>query len=381
VGVLLGNGDGTFQAAQSYASGGFVTFSSAVADVNGDGKPDFIAQNCESQGSGCNTSHVAVLLGNGDGTFQAALVSNVSIGIGSMAVADLNGDGDPDLLGLTSAGAGVSLGNGDGTFGAVQSFGSGGQRSFSIATADMNRDGKPDLILGSKCHSDGNCEMGVISVLLGNGDGTFQVAQTYSSGAFDPRGTILVADVNGDNNPDVLVAECTVHFRKCLTPNRGIFGGGRVGLLLDNSDGTLQTAQIYGSGDTDAFSVTLADVNEDGLPDLLVQNRLETSVKLHTGRMTTSETLSSSLNPSVYGQPVTLTVTVSAAILPSGFIRFMNGRKCLGKIPLIEGVATLTTDKLPVGTLTIIALYEPDLRWIKNETAIIQVVNPPSGQH
>ena len=101
VGVLLGNGDGTFQTAVTYGSGGYYADSVAVADVNGDGKPDLVVANACASSSNCaNGGSVGVLLGNGDGTFQAA----VTYGSGgqyepdSVAVADVNGDGKPDLL-------------------------------------------------------------------------------------------------------------------------------------------------------------------------------------------------------------------------------------------------------------------------------------------
>jgi hypothetical protein len=97
LGVLLGNGDGTFQAAVSYGLSGFGN-SVAVADVNGDGKPDVVvAISCG--GPSCGT--VDVLAGNGDGTFRTA-VSYASGGLGnSVAVADLNGDGKPDVVAVS----------------------------------------------------------------------------------------------------------------------------------------------------------------------------------------------------------------------------------------------------------------------------------------
>ena len=118
VGVLLGNGDGTFQAEVNYASGGDNADSVAVADVNGDGIPDLLVANecagdCEFDGNGA----VGVLLGNGDGTFQAA-VSYYTGGLSaySVAVGDVNEDGKPDLVVANLDSVGVLLGNGDGTF-------------------------------------------------------------------------------------------------------------------------------------------------------------------------------------------------------------------------------------------------------------------------
>ena len=122
MGVLLGNGDGTFQAAVTYGTGGIYADSVAVADVNGDGKLDLVAENYGS-------NNVGVLLGNGDGTFQTA----VTYGSGgaypySVAVADVNGDGKPDIVVANSGSSnvGVLLGNGDGTFQTAVAYGSGG---------------------------------------------------------------------------------------------------------------------------------------------------------------------------------------------------------------------------------------------------------------
>ncbi len=96
--MLLGNGDGTFQSAVNYNSGGENALSIAVADVNGDGKPDLLVAN-ECVDSSCANGSVSVLLGNGDGTFQAAVNYNSGgYDAYSIAVADVNGDGNPDLL-------------------------------------------------------------------------------------------------------------------------------------------------------------------------------------------------------------------------------------------------------------------------------------------
>jgi hypothetical protein len=189
VSVLLDNGDGTFQAAVTYGSGGMYGESVAISDVNGDGKPDLLVVNRCASSSNCaspgvHPGSVGVLLGNGDGTFQPA----VTYGSGgdapsSVAVGDVNGDGKPDLLlvNLNNV-VGVLLGNGDGTFQPAVTHASGGQNAESVALADVNGDGKPDLLVASRCASRSNCANGVVSVLLGNGNGTFQKAVTYSSG-------------------------------------------------------------------------------------------------------------------------------------------------------------------------------------------------------
>ena len=124
--IPKGSGDTLFSPAEVYGTGGAYAFAEAVADVNGDGKPDIIVTGFYSQTLG-------VLLGNGDGTFQKALITNLGWIPNSVAVADLNGDGKPDLI-ITSCceangdgQAAVMLGNGDGTFQAPVFYDSGAQ--------------------------------------------------------------------------------------------------------------------------------------------------------------------------------------------------------------------------------------------------------------
>jgi hypothetical protein len=115
----------------------------AVADVNGDGKPDMVVSNFWS-------STVGVLLGNGDGTFQTAVTFTPGVQNSAIAIADVNGDGKPDLIvGIWSGGVGVLLGNGDGTFQPIVTYGSGGVQVSDVAVADLNRDGKLDLIVAN----------------------------------------------------------------------------------------------------------------------------------------------------------------------------------------------------------------------------------------
>jgi hypothetical protein len=273
VSVLLGNGDGTFQTAVSYGSGGNEAFSVAVADVNGDGKPDVVVSNWCVSSSNCTNGSVSVLLGNGDGTFQTAVsYSSGGNGVRNLAVADVNGDGKPDVVvanwcvsssNCANASVSVLLGNGDGTFQTAVSYGSGGAFAFSVAVGDMNGDGKPDLVVINECTSNSNCTNGSVSVLLGNGDGTFQTAVSYGSGGEDAYG-VAVQDVNGDGKPDLLVTNECASNSNCTN--------GSVSVLLGNGDGTFQTAVSYGSGGEDAYGVTVADVNGDGKPDVVVAN-------------------------------------------------------------------------------------------------------------
>ena len=284
VGVLLGNGDGTFQAAATYDSGGYSTLSVAALDVNGDGKPDLLVANgCGAPSQTCSGDGVVgVLLGNGDGTFQAA-VSYDSGGqyAYAIAVADVNGDGKPDLLvaNWSSSSVGVLLGNGDGSFQAAVTYDSGGQRTASIAVADVNGDGKLDLIVGNQCPSGSSCNLtkdGSVSVLLGIGDGTFQTAMPYDSGGQGAL-SVAVADVNGDGKADIVVANCSSS--DCVDGE----GNGTAVVLLGNGDGTFQAGVPYDSGGDDASSVAIADLNGDGKPDLLVANKCASSNNCGSG--------------------------------------------------------------------------------------------------
>jgi hypothetical protein len=164
VGMLLGNGDGTFQPVVTYGSGGYFANSVAVADVNGDSKPDLLVAN-ECVDKNCASGTVGVLLGKGDGTFQPVVTyGSGGLYANSVTVADVNGDGKPDLVAANylSNNAGVILGNGDGTFQTAVTYGSGGSvYLYSVAVADVNGDGKPDL-LAANC----GCDNGTVGVLI-----------------------------------------------------------------------------------------------------------------------------------------------------------------------------------------------------------------------
>lgn len=256
VGVLLGNGDGTFQPVQTYASGG-ASLAILAADVNREGKIDVIVNNSNNNGM------VAVLLGNGDGTLRTPnfVGSGTALGI---ALADVNGDGNPDLLVAEIGAAGVMLGNGDGTFKALVNYTTGGNKATSITAADVNGDHKPDLLVTFGCGIGSSCP-GQVAVYLGHGDGTFQPFVEHGTGAQNAL-AIAAADVNHDGTVDLVVANlCGLKAYSCT-------GAGVVSVLRGRGDGTFKTPQLFASGGTRPVSVAVADVNGDNKPDLVVIN-------------------------------------------------------------------------------------------------------------
>src|SRR5581483_7044970 len=151
---------------------------------------------------------VWTLLGEPDGSFHLARLHPVDAANASLAVADVNGDGKPDVV-LAYAGTSdapesqvaVLPGNGAGAFGPAQAY-PVGQRPYAVAVADVNGDGHPDLITAdagtSHAHGD------TLLVLLNNRDGTFQPAQTVATGTYPDA--VAVTDLNGDGLPDLVNA-------------------------------------------------------------------------------------------------------------------------------------------------------------------------------
>jgi len=205
--VLLGRGDGTFQAAQSFAADGFNTVV-AVADLNGDGALDIVTVN--RLGTTSNSSTTSVLLGNGDWTFRSARVfpsGHTGTFPGAIEVVDFNRDGALDLVVLNNDGDGGSvislhLGNGDGTFQPARRLATG--KDFrGLASSDFDGDGKLDLAV-TNVLSTMSTEVFALWVLRGNGDGTVQAPLSFE--ATGVPGPAAVGDFTGEGSPDLVVA-------------------------------------------------------------------------------------------------------------------------------------------------------------------------------
>jgi hypothetical protein len=295
--VLLGTGDGTFQGARSFAVGFAVTHL-VLADLNGDGRVDLVTVHPTG-------GNAEVQLGNGDGTFQAA--DNYPLGDrpSTAAVADVNKDGKPDLLVVADSATlqgraiHVLLGNGDGTFQSTRPFASGAY-PFQVAVADFNGDGNPDVasaVIGFTAPTSD------FRVHFGNGDGTFQDPRIYLAGL--GAWYVAAVDLNGDNKPDlvtsnywgqsasVLINKGDGTFREqppialgnlSFNVVTGDFNGdGRVdaaianrfsqsvSMLLGNGDGTLRAPRNLALG-TDPSFVAAGDFDKDGNVDVATSN-------------------------------------------------------------------------------------------------------------
>jgi hypothetical protein len=249
--ILLGQGDGTFVLAGTYATG-LAPDSIAVGDFNGDGIPDLVVANHDS-----NT--LTVYLGQGDGTFQVAGTYESTLFPTSVIVGDFRGNGILDLVAANSGNATVTilLGNGDGTFQAPQYTIAGSYPVF-VAAADLTGSGILDLVTTNPSNN-------TVSILLGNGDGTFQTANVLRA----PGGPVAVtiADLNGDGYPDLVLANQA---------------GNTISMLLGNGDGTFQPAVNYAAG-TGPVAVQLGDITGKGQLDLIVVDQAENSVRILPG--------------------------------------------------------------------------------------------------
>ncbi len=250
----------SFAAQQTFATGSGPQ-SVTTADVNGDGKPDLIVANFDD-------STISVLLNTtvpGANTPSFATQQTFAAGSGpiSITAAEINGDGKRDLIVTNFNGNAVSVllnttapGATTVSFAAKQTFATG-TNPFSVAVADVNGDGKPDLIVT-------NTTSNSVSVLLnttapGAATPSFAVQQTFATGQ-SPR-FVTVAEINGDGKPDLIVAN---YFDNTVSVLLNITAPGA-------TTPSFAAQRIVTTG-LSPRSVTAADVNDDGKPDLIVAN-------------------------------------------------------------------------------------------------------------
>ena len=456
----LGKGDGTFSPAAAIQTSNLASSDAGpsafllTGDFNGDGHPDLIATNQTSD----NPVLAHIFFGNGDGTFGSGVLATSPAGsvpfnsIHTTTLADIDQDGKQDLVNVTGSLSpttlNVSLSNGDGSFRVMSTalpvVGTFSAYQSAPAAADFNGDGKIDLIVPADSY---------IEVLLGNGDGTFTVSPTAPTvpstpgtnnyipavvkGDFDHDGkmdfailcapsgvanfgegpsSIYVYYGNGDGtfSSPVLAATLNHGYLNMATSDfngdgfgdfavstnfavANDFSGDSIAIVhsLSGRNFSAETNLIAGRGYS---SLAIADLNRDGLPDLLFANGVSGTgsditssfaAVINTG--TTVTTLRSSLNPSSYSQSISLTAMIGTPAnltqIPStGGTVTLNGLPG-GPVSVpvtfassgsgISGTAVYTTSSLPGGSYTVSAIFSGNADLASSTSAsLTQVVNP-----
>ncbi len=349
--VLLGNGDGTFTQGQILQSTyGFIN--GALVDVNGDKHLDLI--------SGSNPA-VDVELGDGKGNFQQLAPPGPygSYFNTGLAVGDFNGDGHVDFLtaAYNSGQVELTLGKGDGSFQVPSAVVSNFPDSLGItlASADFNGDGKLDFLLGAP---------DVVALYFGKGDGTFlsgldqpkilPIAATSSTGV-QASGPPLVAaaDLDGNGTADVVVADDSAQALSVLLND----GSGKFSQAMPDFTAALD----LGSG-----VLKVADLNGDGLPDIIVTNYKTQNISIFLSvfpKATPTLTLQSSAAQALVGSSVMVSVQVKGAgsAIPTGTVTLASGSTSFGQQTLdATGAAAFTLTGLAVGQYSLVPSYSGD---------------------
>lgn len=364
--VLLGNGDGTFTAASgSPIPVGSFPFFVAVADFDGNGTADIAASNE-------NDNTVTILLGKGDGTFTNAggsPIPNFNYNPGPIISADFNGDGKADLavsnftpFNSTLGNVNVLLGNGDGTFtNAPGSPITVGVDPWALAAADFNQDGKTDLAVDNY----GQIEQfptQTLSVLLGNGNGTFTALGTPIQLGQSPN-DLVTADFNGDGTTDFAIPELADGTTTIL-----------LNIFTQTETANLANVTIAGTGTHYVDAVYLGNTQ--------FATSTSTTVPLQGVEVPTTLTLTANPNEQMLTMPVTFTAQLTAispeppSAIPTGTVTFFDQsvNATLGTAPMgANGQAVFTTTSIGPGHHIIIASYSGDPDYLPSTANTVPV--------
>jgi hypothetical protein len=442
--VLLGNGDGTFQTPVGFfPTGGFGAAGIAVADVNGDGRPDVMVTNrCFNSNPNCNFGSVGVLLNNTGphSPTRTSLVSNVNpaainqLVIYTATVVNQSGGrltgtvafkhntttttvplvGNQAIYKVTYSGSGAHLvtatysGDADNATSTSQTLteyvglvpthtilttsGSPshvGQAVTFTATVTWTYGTVPDgeavtffdgtTILGTGTTAGGVATFTTSSLTLRThaikasyaGDATFKPSSGTVAQIVNATSTALASSLNPSIYGQKITWTATVTSSGSTTPTGKVnftWGGHGIGTATLNASGVASLARA----DLNATSypltaVYLGDATRVGSTSAVLNQVVE--------QTTSAATISSSLNPSTQGQPVTFTATItSPTVIPKGPVTFTAGKTVLGTAQLSGGKATLTTSSLPVGSTTITVTYAGSSNIAKSSASVTQTV-------
>jgi Bacterial Ig-like domain (group 3)/FG-GAP-like repeat/FG-GAP repeat len=356
VSVAFGAGNGTFSTPKAVTNG-----TSVVADFNRDGRSDM---------ADIDGNTIIVSLGQAGETFTSVSTDlRIPNATGLYNAGDVNNDGIPDLVLNYFDHLEIWTGNGDGTF----AFGSSINVSQILsnvvaAIADVDGDGNRDIVLAPDPAA--GSPFGPLVILYGNGDGTFQtpasvvVSHRYSQ--------VVVADLNGDKKPDLVMTD-----------------GGSVAVLINQGNRTFANEVDYvAGGQVSALSVS--DVNGDGLPDIVAANPGGTTVTVllnqkngSSGGNSASGVLSVSPEPSVFSQTITLSLVLSGnsagAATPTGTVSFSVDGNLVATVAVAKGTASYAYVNQMIPTPhTIIAVYNGDKIYASQSFSLQHVVKPPT---
>ena len=271
---LLSVGAGTLKLAAGTTSGSFAAPTSLLAisgspvaiasgDFNGDGKQDIVL---------AMSSTINVYLGNGNGTYQTPKISSYSGGVSRLAVAQINRDTHLDLVAVVNgaqSSVNVLLGNGNGTFQTARKTPLTDELPLDFALGDVNLDGITDITVS---------DLFQFQELLGNGDGTFRVRNSFLIDSYEGYGHMVITDFNGDGKPDLVVSNLNTFLPYGYCGDVEISS---VTVFPGYGDGTfnLSASATYDAGNG-GIKMMLADFTGDGKTDLAVLHSLGATVAI-----------------------------------------------------------------------------------------------------